>query len=426
MTFPGTSDLAGASRVVALFAVTCLVAQAFAAPPLPITVKHKNKDRAMTQTLQQPPKSTTNATVATFAGGCFWCIEAAFLDIEGVTAAVSGYANGHDPAPTYEKVGTGKTGHTEAVQVSYDPQKVSYATLLEIFWRQVDPTDADGQFGDRGSQYRPAIIYHNAEQQKLAEESKARLAASGRFRDEVVVPVEAFKNFFPAEDYHQKYCKLNPDRYQRYKTGSGRAGFIARSWGEEEAPVIPPTPENDGAVNTAPEARRAGQAGKAENAGDEDPREACDLTNLSDAELRARLSPEQYEITRRNGTERPFANAFWDNKREGLYVDVVSGEPLFSSRHKFESGTGWPSFTQPVKGAQVVENTDTSHGMTRTEVRSGKADSHLGHIFPDGPGPTGLRYCINSASLRFIPKEDLEKEGYGEFGKLFEPGAMPQ
>jgi methionine-R-sulfoxide reductase len=173
--------------------------------------------------------------------------------------------------------------------------------------------------------------------------------------------------------------------------------------------VIAVTPANDGVVTTK----------SAANETEEDPREACDLTSLSDAELRKRLSPEQYEITRKNGTERPFANAFWNNKREGLYVDVVSGEPLFSSRDKFESGTGWPSFTKPVKGAKVKELTDKAHGMTRTEVRSGKADSHLGHVFPDGPGPEGLRYCINSASLRFIPKEDLVKEGYGEYMAVF-------
>lgn len=394
------------SRLALLFAGFGLLAAACAVakPPQEIIVPQKAlKGKSMnTQT-------GSAQGVATFAGGCFWCIEAAFLDVEGVSAAVSGYANGHDPAPTYEKVGTGKTGHTEAVQVTYDPKKVSYATLLEIFWRQIDPTDLQGQFADRGSQYRPAIIYHNDEQKKLAEESKARIAASGKFREAVVVPVEPFKSFFAAEEYHQKYCKLNPERYQRYKVGSGRAGFIERAWGKGAPPVIPPTPANDGVTD-----RPTGAAAEAES-----PREACDLTGLSDAELRKRLSPEQYEITRRNGTERPFANAYWNNKREGLYVDVVSGEPLFSSRDKFESGTGWPSFTRPVKGAKVVEKTDKSHGMTRTEVRSGKADSHLGHVFPDGPGPEGLRYCINSASLRFIPKEDLEKEGYGEYVGLF-------
>lgn len=326
------------------------------------------------------------------------------MDVPGVVSAVSGYSGGHVPKPTYEQAGTGTTGHAEAVQVTYDPSKVSYVTLLDIYWRNIDPGDLDGQFADRGSQYRPAIFYHNAEQKKLAEESRARLQATGKF-GKIGVPVEAFTNFYPAEGYHQKYCKLNPDRYKRYKVGSGRAGFIEKAWGHEPAKPVPPTPENDGFVpGPSPEDKRA----------------ACDLSALTDAELRARLSPEQYEIVKKNGTERPFANAYWDNHREGLYVDVVSGEPLFSSRDKFESGSGWPSFTHPVQGAKVVEKTDRSHGMARTEVRSGKADSHLGHVFPDGPGPGGLRYCINSAALRFIPKEKLKEEGYGEYLGLFE------
>ncbi len=338
---------------------------------------------------------------ATFAGGCFWCIEAAFMDEPGVISAVSGYSGGHDPKPTYEKVGTGKTGHTEAVQVTYDPSRISYVTLLEIFWRNIDPTDLGGQFADRGSQYRPAIFAHNAEQKRLAEESRARLEAGGKFGRKIPIPVEEFTNFHPAEDYHQNYCKLNPERYKRYKAGSGRAGFIEKAWGGEEAPRVAPTAENDGVESP------------------EDRREACDLSALSDAELRKRLSPEQYRIVKENGTERPFANAYWNEKREGLYVDVVSGEPLFSSRDKFESGTGWPSFTRPVKGAKVVEKPDRSHGMSRTEVRSGRADSHLGHVFPDGPGPEGLRYCINSAALRFIPREKLVEEGYGDYVGLF-------
>jgi peptide methionine sulfoxide reductase msrA/msrB len=382
-----------------------LAATLFAKPPKEITFTPKPNGIA------SPAKGKTMKTAnATFAGGCFWCIEAAFLDVEGVSSAVSGYSGGHDPKPTYDKVGTGKTGHAEAVQVTYDPAKVSYVTLLEIFWRNIDPADLGGQFADRGSQYRPVIFYHNAEQKKLAEESRARLEATGKF-GKIGVPVEAFTNFFPAEEYHQKYCKLNPDRYKRYKVGSGRAGFIESAWGHDPLKPVPPTPKTDGVED--------GGAPAASVDSPEDRRAACDLSALSDSELRARLSPEQYEIARKNGTERPFANAFWDNHREGLYVDVVSGEPLFSSRDKFESGTGWPSFSKPVKGAKVVEKTDRSHGMARTEVRSGKADSHLGHLFPDGPGPGGMRYCINSASLRFIPKEKLVEEGYGDYLALF-------
>ncbi len=347
-----------------------------------------------------------NARTATFAGGCFWCIEAPFLEMPGVFSVVPGYAGGHDPAPTYEKVCSGITGHTEAVQITFDPSRVSYAILLNVFWRQVDPADAGGQFADRGSQYRPAIFTHDAEQERIARDSVTRLEASERFGPRVAVTVESFTNFFPAEEYHHRYCETNPGHYQRYKAGSGRMGFIASAWGN----VPDDFPARDTDAADAAKTTKATQATGT----------VCDLSGLPDDELRKRLSPEQYRIARQNGTERPFANAYWDNKRAGLYVDVVSGEPLFSSRDKFDSGTGWPSFTRPIQGARVVEKTDGSHGMLRTEVRSGKADSHLGHVFPDGPTPTGLRYCINSAALRFIPVEDLEKEGYGEYREIFE------
>jgi peptide methionine sulfoxide reductase msrA/msrB len=374
-----------------------LCTTAFAKPPEEIVLPKAGKGKE--KKMEKP------TGIATFAGGCFWCIEAAFLDVEGVNTVTSGYSNGQDPKPTYEKVSTGKTGHAEVVQITYDPAKISYAQLLEIFWRQIDPTDAGGQFADRGSQYRPAIFYHNAEQKKIAEESKAKLAASKIFDQPLIVPVEPIKSFFPAEEYHQKYCKLSPERYNRYKKGSGRAGFIDETWEGKAMPKIAPNAANDG-VEPKMDV--------------EDKRQACDLSELSDAQLRERLSPEQYQIVKKNGTERPFANEYWDNKRDGIYVDIVSGEPLFSSKDKFNSGTGWPSFTKPVKPGEVVEKKDTDHGMVRTEVRSKKGDSHLGHVFPDGPGPSGLRYCINSGSLRFIPKEKLKDEGYGEFVKMFE------
>ena len=317
-----------------------------------------------------------NEHVIYLAGGCFWGLEKLMQSIPGVTDAVSGYANGTGEADAnYKAVCAGGTGFRETVKVTYDPERVSLDALLLAYFYVIDPTVENRQGNDVGSQYQTGVYYTD----DASKETVERIAALERGRKtRFAVEIGPLVNFFPAEEYHQDYLDKNPNGYCHIPRAEIELFSRLR-------------------IDPGDYQKPAAEA------------------------IRDKLTDEQYRVTQESATEYPFRNEFWNQFEKGIYVDVVTGEPLFSSADKFESSCGWPAFSRPIEEPAVVELPDDSHGMRRTEVRSRAGDSHLGHVFTgDRESPNGVRYCINSASLRFIPYEKMEQEGYGELMSLFE------
>lgn len=327
----------------------------------------KSNQKTMTQEEQQIKEIY-------FAGGCFWGTQHFFAQVQGVVSTQVGYANGNTQNPTYQDVPFKNTGFAEAVKVQYDPQKVSLAFLIDLYFKTIDPTSLNKQGGDVGTQYRTGIYYVEASDKSIITQKLRELQE--QYKEPIVVENQELKNYYKAEEYHQEYLVKNPSGYCHI---SPKLFELAR-----QAKYTPK------------------------------------YQKPTDTDLKQKLTTLQYEVTQNSATERPFSNEYWDEKREGIYVDITTGEPLFTSLDKFDSGCGWPSFSKPIDKNLIVERLDESHGMIRTEVRSKTGDSHLGHLFTDGlPQLGGMRYCINSASLKFVPKEQMQEQGYGEYLSLF-------
>lgn len=343
---------------------------------------------------KQERKIMGNQKEIYLAGGCFWGTEHFMKQIRGVEATKAGYANSKVARPTYREVCSGRTGAAETVKVVYNPEKVQLPLLLNLYFKTIDPTSLNRQGNDHGTQYRTGIYYVDTLDRPVIEKAVKELAR--QYDRPLAIEVMPLANFYPAEDDHQDYLDRNPGGYCHISSALFEVARKANPDVSEE--TLSTQVSGNGAAGTKKV-----------------------YTRPDDAKLKKTLTAEQYAVTQKNATEPPFRNAYWDERREGIYVDITTGEPLFVSSDKFDSGCGWPSFSKPISGALIEEKPDTSHGMRRVEVRSKTGDAHLGHVFTDGPKDKGgLRYCINSASLRFIPKEQMEAEGYGEYLPLLE------